>query len=174
MACWLKAHDIMRYETRCTFSCRTILTRNCDSTIPNPMVFVVLHPTQASQLQALLSIKEALVRNKELSSWTELNGANGKYCNSFVGVACDGSGNVVSILLPNRTTGGMFPPLDALLALPKLVTLNLNSTGISGTLPTDYGKLIQLEDVKLANNSIKGIIPLQWSKLSNLKKLHIS
>jgi hypothetical protein len=67
---------------------------------------------------------------------------------------------------------GTLPPAAAFAGLPQLTCIAIaDQAGISGTLPADWSRLKQLQEVRLFNNSISGSIPPSWGGLVKLKGL---
>ena len=64
--------------------------------------------------------------------------------------------------------GTLPPQLGALLNLKRLV---LSRTDISGTLPPELGNLTRLEQLQISFTSITGVIPRQFERLSELQRL---
>lgn len=120
-----------------------------------------------SQLAALLEIKKAVDRVVILVPWAR--GGSDDYCAWDGGnVKCDSRKNVVEINLGPLDLRGSLPPVSALKALPKLTALRLESTGLVGTLPADYGTLTNLEVLSLAFNKLTGTLPPEWAGMTKL------
>ncbi|CAL1360394.1 unnamed protein product [Linum trigynum] len=78
-----------------------------------------------------------------VSSWT-----GNDPCSSWLGIRCNPSGNVDSIVLPNYN--------------------------LSGTLSPSVGKLASLTQIKLESNVITGPVPENWTSLASLRTLDLS
>ena len=59
-------------------------------------------------------------------------------------------------------------------ALAKVTTIRLPDVGLSGTLPTELGKLTFLEELNLKGNLIQGSIPSDLAALPKLSLLDLS
>ena len=55
----------------------------------------------------------------------------------------------------------------------KVITLNLNTSQLTGEIPKEIGKLINLEYLSLSNNQLRGEIPKEIGKLINLQYLFL-
>jgi hypothetical protein len=129
--------------------------------------------TQAAQLKALLDFKAA-VDKRDALAWSAEQGRNAGYC-SFTGVTCDARSNVANITLGNIKLGGTLPPASVLRDLVVLTTVGFGLSGITGPLPSDWGALTQLEDIRIGFNlGITGTIPRSWAGLTRLKALRLS
>ena len=51
----------------------------------------------------------------------------------------------------------------------RVTELNLSSSGLTGTIPPDLGRLDELEFLRLVNNQLTGAIPAELGSLSNLR-----
>ena len=94
-----------------------------------------------------------------------------------IGIGCNEEGSVV------RFDVGKFPNLSNLLfmnfanelILTLIVsTVDLESNGISGSVPTEIGLLSDLVYIRLARNQFTGSVPSQLGQLSSLNFLQIS
>ncbi|MDH3246541.1 MAG: hypothetical protein OEM26_18115, partial [Saprospiraceae bacterium] len=113
----------------------------------------VFSPTQNGALAACehpdYAALMALYNSTNGSTWT--NNTNwGDTCDVclWYGVGCDGNGRVIDI--------------------------NLNNNGLTGTLPPDIGLLTELREVDLVNNTVSGSIPLEIGNLTLLNRLDLS
>ena len=77
------------------------------------------------------------------------------------------SGLLLSLDLHSQNLHGSIPP--AIGNLTQLVELSLHNNNLGGTLPTELGYLSNLQLLKLSNNWIQGSVP---SELSALYELH--
>ncbi|XP_023000308.1 LRR receptor-like serine/threonine-protein kinase IOS1 [Cucurbita maxima] len=58
-------------------------------------------------------------------------------------------------------------------SIPRITSLNLSSSGLTGDISPDISDLTALETLDLSNNSLTGELPDALSKLSNLKVLNL-
>jgi hypothetical protein len=76
------------------------------------------------------------------------------------------------ITLDQVKLGGTLPAASVLKGLTALTAISLGANGIFGTLPSDWGALAQLEDIRIADNpGITGPLPSSWAGLTRLKVL---
>ncbi|KAF6244013.1 hypothetical protein COO60DRAFT_121768 [Scenedesmus sp. NREL 46B-D3] len=130
------------------------------------------------QLEALLRVKAAVDSAGVLRDWTRAGGASGRYCR-WKGVVC--TKGTTSVYLINIWTGsgiqglkGTLPPAAAFAGLGGLTKIGISDQpGITGTLPADWSRMAQLQDIRLADNSLTGSIPSSRSSLSKLKVLSL-
>lgn len=129
------------------------------------------------QLDALLQFKNAIDKDGVLKGWNTNSGANRGYC-KWKGVECkDGKVTFLQISTDKGHHGlkGTLPPASALAGLTSLTVIGLhNQTGVSGSVPADWGALVQLEEIVAVNLSLTGNLPSAWSRLRNLKYLELS
>jgi Leucine-rich repeat (LRR) protein len=86
---------------------------------------------------------------------------------TWQGIDCDNRGRVISIELRQNNLGGeVFPEL--FLLADSLVTLDLGSNEIAGTLPTEYGLLTELQQFNIERNDMEGRIPTEVGNMGNL------
>jgi hypothetical protein len=128
--------------------------------------------SRTAQLRSLLGFKAAIDRQGTLA-WSAERAANAGYC-SFFGITCDTQGNVAKIEFNQVKLGGTLPPASVLRDLTALTGVELDTTGITGTLPTDWGALTQLQDIRIIKNpGITGTLPRTWAGLARLKVLYL-
>lgn len=103
------------------------------------------------QVAALLRIKAHIDTDGVLQGWYAAAGANNSYC-SWTGVSCTTSGQVSALQIWSAQTTrlkGKLPPAAAFQGLSSLTTFALaEQPGISGTLPADWSRLQQLQDIE--------------------------
>ena len=69
---------------------------------------------------------------------------------------------------------GLTGPLPSLSGFTKLEILSLENTQLEGSIPNEWGELIQLEDLDLSGMfGINGVLPLLFRLLTNLKYLDL-
>eukprot|EP00898_Chlorokybus_atmophyticus_P001715 jgi/Chlat1/2544/Chrsp175S02390 len=73
--------------------------------------------------------------------------------------------NLETLKLQQQLTG----PLPDLQLLTKLVTLDLSGNTFTGPIPSTWGSLTALQDIRLVENQLSGPLPSTLSKLVNLK-----
>jgi Leucine-rich repeat (LRR) protein len=57
--------------------------------------------------------------------------------------------------------------------LTKLVELGLTASNLTSTIPSELGELTTLQHLRLGNNHLSGTIPIELSHLTNLKVLRL-
>jgi len=85
---------------------------------------------------------------------------------------CDGTYTGTEVDLNSQGLSGTIPPQLGDISLLKHLSLEGNS--ISGTIPAEMSKLSQLKYVRLYNNIISGTIPSDMGKLSQLYNLWLN
>jgi len=90
----------------------------------------------------------------------------------WFGVGVDRSGRVISLELSSNGLTGSIPPELGRLADLRLLHLAFNS--LTGSIPSQLGDLDQLESLILAFNSLTGSIPDSLGELSSLWQLLLS
>jgi hypothetical protein len=130
------------------------------------------------QLNSLLKVKAAIDTTGVLEEWSSATGAAGGYC-SWRGVECIGKTYVTGINIWSgpgiQGLQGTLPPAAALSGLPNMTVLNIGEQpGIKGTLPADWSRMTQLEDVRLTKNSLTGSIPASWGGMTKLRILNLT
>jgi hypothetical protein len=105
------------------------------------------------------------------------DGNTGWYRNTpecqWQGVGCDQNGRVNSIQLRGNSIAGQLVP-EMYVLRDSLVTLDLGDNAIWGGLPTEYGRLANLQAFNLERNSIRGEIPSQLGNMQNLIELNLA
>jgi hypothetical protein len=115
-----------------------------------------------------------------LKEWIIASGTKGGFCN-WKGVLCtNGTSTVYSINIWYETlkgiTGlrGKLPPASAFQGLSNLTSITIgDQAGITGTLPADWSRLQQMEELWLGNNGLTGTIPSSWGSVVGLKVLYL-
>jgi hypothetical protein len=128
------------------------------------------------QLEALLQLKAAIDTTGVLQDWTRSTGSDGGYC-SWQGIGCvKGTSTVywINLWQGGGVAGlqGTLPAAAAFAGLKGLTQICISDQpGIVGTLPADWASMVQLQDVRLPNNSLSGSIPASWAGLAKLRVL---
>ena len=100
------------------------------------------------------------------------NGAAGTEC-GWYGVLCSSlSGSVVKIRLPDNALSGSIP--SELGKLENLTHLNLGLNSLTGGIPAELSNLTKLINLQLNNNSLIGSIPAGLGNLTNLTRLWLA
>ncbi|PIA25922.1 hypothetical protein AQUCO_10300012v1 [Aquilegia coerulea] len=119
--------------------------------------------------EALLSFKAAIVRsNGDLLQWKE---EDRNPCH-WIGVRCDPTNQVISLILPRRKLLGPISP--EISKLNSLNVLDLRYNALYGTIPPELGNCTLLNSIFLQFNYLGGAIPAEFGVLSQLKNLDIS
>ncbi|EOX92743.1 Leucine-rich repeat protein kinase family protein isoform 1 [Theobroma cacao] len=92
-------------------------------------------------------------------------------CFSWSYITCR-NGHVISLDLASYGLSGTLS--HSITKLKFLVNLDLQNNDLSGLLPGFLGDMVHLETLNLANNKFSGSIPANWGQLSNLKHLDLS
>lgn len=101
------------------------------------------------------------------SNWLQSDSPCGWY-----GVSCDGTGRVISLLLPSNDLKGTLP--TSVGNLSQLTHLDLRSNELlAGTFPASLGNLSQLITLNLGYTRLSGEIPGSLGNLSKLRVLTI-
>lgn len=120
---------------------------------------------------------------------TEHNKAKGGWANqenwmtdkgfcSWYGVECgfkkpefDGDASITAVTLKSNRLSGSLP--TELVAMNRLITLDLTDNALSSTLPEVLHQSTALEFLLLGKNSLKGAIPQSWSDFRSLRELDL-
>ena len=82
------------------------------------------------------------------------------------------NGHVASLNLESNGLTGTIPPeIGKMLSLE---TLNLESNGLTGTIPPEIGEMLSLETLHLASNGLTGTIPPEIGEMLSLETLHLA
>jgi Leucine-rich repeat (LRR) protein len=92
--------------------------------------------------------------------------------NKWYGVRLNAQGRVEKLLLGNNNLHGTLP--TELGQLIHLNNLDLHFNQLTGTLPSEVGDLSNLWELNLQVNSLEGEIPIELGDLKNLKELRLS
>ncbi|KAK9029826.1 hypothetical protein V6N11_031271 [Hibiscus sabdariffa] len=102
------------------------------------------------------------------TGWSSTSSDN--YC-KWPGITCDTSNRVISINLSSKSLSGTLSPDIA--ALSELRTLSLQRNALSGTVPS-FANLSSLQEVYLDSNGFTSISPNAFSGLTSLQTLSLS
>ncbi|CAM8890415.1 unnamed protein product [Rhodiola kirilowii] len=113
---------------------------------------------------------EAAVMNQLLSSLTNTGWTRtSRYCNWY-GVKCDGSGRVTEINLQSSSVSGTLP--SNINSLSQLRSLTIQKNSITGSLPT-LAKLSSLQNVYVDNNNFTSIPDGFFADLTSLQEISV-
>ena len=90
----------------------------------------------------------------------------------WYGVDCNADGEVIKILLENNNLTGTLPSVWKDLA--NLEILYLYSNKLTGTLPSAWQDLANLQALALFSNELTGTLPSAWKDLANLQYLDLT
>mmetsp|Transcript_21739 Transcript_21739/g.26595 ORF Transcript_21739/g.26595 Transcript_21739/m.26595 type:complete len:465 (-) Transcript_21739:519-1913(-) len=110
-------------------------------------------------------------------SWKNQDGwfESPSVCEDWYGIHCDSSGRyVTAIFLPSNKLDGTLPPELNLMAFPRLETLELANNSLRGSIPISIGTLFFLKRIWLSSNNFDGNIPSSLGNLRNLDHLDLS
>ncbi|KDP27097.1 hypothetical protein JCGZ_20321 [Jatropha curcas] len=138
------------------------------------------HPNESS---ALLNFKDIVLGDDDdyfcsntehlyplKNTWVE-----GTNCCSWDGVTCHPStGHVIGLDLSCRALRGTITPNNTFFLLSHLQRLNLAQTGLSGSIPSEFGSFSKLTHLNLSLCFFSGKIPPEISHLSKLVSLDLS
>ncbi|KAI4352277.1 hypothetical protein L6164_006546 [Bauhinia variegata] len=122
-----------------------------------------------SEANALLKWKASLDNQSQalLSSWTGTSPCN------WVGITCDVSNSVSSIILQHFGLRGMLYSLS-FSSFPNLHKMDISNNLFSGTIPHQIGNLSNILYLDLSNNLCGGSIPEEIGCLVGLNLLNLS
>ena len=132
------------------------------------LLFVTFVPSSlglTSDGLALLALsKNLMLPNNISSNW---NASNATPC-KWNSVTCDKRGNAISLdLTSSGISGSLGPEIGH---LEYLQVLNLSDNNISGSIPPELGNCNMLVQLDLSQNFLSGQIP---ASMGNLKKLSL-
>ncbi|KAG8649423.1 hypothetical protein MANES_08G090100v8 [Manihot esculenta] len=119
-----------------------------------------------TDILALLDFKNLITQDplRVMSSWND----SVHFCN-WIGVSCSSSNDrVITLNLNSKKLAGSIPP--SIGNLTHLTVINLYENSFSGELPQEMGRLWRLQHLNLTYNSFVGKIP---SNLTHCKELTI-
>nr|XP_011465928.1 PREDICTED: receptor-like protein 12 isoform X2 [Fragaria vesca subsp. vesca] len=145
----------------------------CVSIIINPVVHSKCIPDQQ---QSLLHFKSDLLFNASLSSKL-ITWNSSTDCCSWVGVTCSTNDSVLGLDISSESISGGIDNSSSLFHLQNLQSLNLADNYLgndSQSIPSAFGKLMNLRYLNLSLNYYSGKIPIEISRLTRLVVLDIS
>ena len=132
----------------------------CVSIIINPVVHSKCIPDQQ---QSLLHFKSDLLFNASLSSKL-ITWNSSTDCCSWVGVTCSTNDSVLGLDISSESISGGIDNSSSLFHLQNLQNLNLayNYLGDGSSIPSAFGKLVNLRYLNLSHIIIQGKFPLRF------------
>ena len=133
------------------------------------------HVLASSPIAPTITDREALV-----SLYQATNGVNWLKSDNWLtnvpldawhGVTTDSSGRVIALDLSENELSGSIP--SELGKLTELKELHLEENELSGSIPPELGKLTELKELHLEENELSGSIPPELGRLTELKELHL-
>lgn len=94
------------------------------------------------------------------------------WCTPWSGVLCSATKNIISIDLNSKRLQGSMP--NSFGKLSTLKFLYLQNNLISGTIPPSVGNLSSLLGLRLENNLLEGTVPMSLTKLRRLTVLNLN
>ncbi|XP_054811835.1 probable leucine-rich repeat receptor-like protein kinase At1g35710 isoform X2 [Prosopis cineraria] len=144
------------------------------------IVFWSLCPIASAALtesEALLKWKQSLPNYQPiLDSWvtpSQANSSEAQALCSWRGINCDSSGSIVELNLNSTGLEGTIGNLN-FSALPNLLVLNLQYNKLSGSIPQSIGMLSRLQYLSLEGNNFSGSIPQSLGHCTNLSVLSMA
>ncbi|KAI8610909.1 hypothetical protein BC830DRAFT_1143623 [Chytriomyces sp. MP71] len=126
-----------------------------------------------------------------LKAWPELAqtmGMTSSNCCSIGGLSCNGQARVTTLALNGYSfstadlgnkagIGGLAvnpgnPIPTALFDLTAMQTMWMTGAGLTGEIPTGFGRMQSLYELHLESNELVGGFPSDWSQLLNLRYFH--
>lgn len=110
--------------------------------------------------------------------YNQVNWISDKGLCTWYGVECgmkkasfEGDDHVTSLILPDNQLKGNLP--SELVALEKLVTLDLTGNALTSTLPTQLASMTQLNFLYLGKNQLQGTFPENYAQFANLREIDL-
>nr|XP_043633621.1 receptor kinase-like protein Xa21 [Erigeron canadensis] len=120
--------------------------------------------------RALLDIK-SMIRDDPQGVMTTWNASSANFC-QWQGVTCSPRHQRVTLL--DLQSSGLLGSLSPSIGnLSFLRGIRLQNNSFSGDIPPEVGRLFRLEELRLYNNSFTGTIPSTISNCTNLQVLHL-
>ncbi|KAF6981842.1 hypothetical protein CFC21_000292 [Triticum aestivum] len=129
-----------------------------------------MNATTDDDLRALLSFKALINGDPEgaLSSWVNTSDP----CGGWRGVGCHSLRHPRRVTSVELTSSGLSGTVSPYLAnLTFLRTLNLSGNLLAGTIPRELGSLRRLSELDLSDNNLQGEIPSSLTRSSRLRAL---
>lgn len=115
---------------------------------------------------ALLALSKSLMlSNSTISTWSPSDATPCKW----KGVLCDGMNHAISLNLSSSGVSGSLGPQIGLLSYLQVLDLPMNN--ISGSIPPELGNCSMLEELDLSQNFMSGKIPASMGNLTKLSSL---
>ncbi|WP_282162860.1 leucine-rich repeat domain-containing protein [Ulvibacterium marinum] len=96
--------------------------------------------------------------------------SNTPVCDWF-GVTVE-NGTVITLQLQSNGVNGTLP--ETMGNLPNMKLLDLSDNGLLGQIPASLGSVLELENLLLPNNNLTGVLPTSLGSLSNLMTMDLS
>ncbi|WP_158594718.1 Ig-like domain-containing protein [Ulvibacterium marinum] len=82
------------------------------------------------------------------------------------------NGTVITLQLQSNGVNGTLP--ETMGNLPNMKLLDLSDNGLLGQIPASLGSVLELENLLLPNNNLTGVLPTSLGSLSNLMTMDLS
>lgn len=129
----------------------------------------------AADVDLLLDFKKSMVKRDPfsvLASWTPSGRQD--YCTLY-GITCGRDASVTSVDSISITSCELeFTMWDGFAAFQRLRYINFSGNSISGSIPSQLGRLKSLVSLDLSSNRLAGSVPSTFSNLSLLEDLSLS
>ncbi|CUG93919.1 GP46-like surface antigen, putative, partial [Bodo saltans] len=137
-------------------------------------LFAFVASTQETDRDALISFFHA---SNGLTSWNaarrwDVSNASSAACVNWFGVSCNSNQRVKKLNLDKTGLSGSLSP--ALGSMAMLEVINLQQNALSGTLPISLINCTQLLELHLQDNFLEGSFPREFSIWSRLTIFHMS
>lgn len=139
---------------------------------PSPIPTETPTATNPSNLEGQRAALAAFYNATDGDNWTNNDGwLSDLPLDQWHGIATDGQGNVVDLLLAENNLTGTLPA--AIADLPRLGLVELAVNNLSGPIPAELGQHESLWSLDLAFNQLTGDIPPELGMLTQLTALDL-
>lgn len=102
-------------------------------------------------------------------------GSGGVHQQQWNRIVCNGDGRVIEVHLKNCNLRGTLPDVNRTSgAMSQLQYISIYNNSISGMIPASFERLSNLRRMSMFNNSLNGTLPEALSNLSNLQEVYLS